>query len=141
MKPKSIDSLMKNMRDKKGIQIKGSLQKKKLRYMGYYHGYKGYRYCNSPSSLFPYTDFNELQAVYDFDMKIKAVLYPQIMFLETALKNYALEIIIDEANSDRFADIYSTLLNDYKSYPVGSDKYKNAISKRMNVRKKIYGKE
>lgn len=138
MKPKSIDSLMKNMRDKKGIQIKGSLQKKKLRYMGYYHGYKGYRYCNSPTSLLPYTDFNELQAVYDFDMKIKAMLYPQIMFLETSLKNYALEIIINEAKSDRFADIYSTLLNDYKSYPVGSEKYKNAISKRMNVRKKIY---
>lgn len=139
MKPKSIDSLMKNMRDKKGIQIKGSLQKKKLRYMGYYHGYKGYRYCNSPSSLFPYTDFNELQAVYDFDMKIKAVLYPQIMFLETALKNYALEIIVDEANSDRFADIYSTLLNNHKAYAVGTDDYKRAIAKRMSVRNKIYG--
>ena len=139
MKPKSINSLMAYMRDNKGISIKGSLQKKKLRYMGYYHGYKGYRYCNSPSMLLPYTDFNELQAVYDFDMKIKAILYPQIMFLETALKNYALEIIIDEANSDRFADIYSTLLNNHKTYAVGTDNYKKALSQRMNVRNKIYG--
>lgn len=54
--------------------------------MGYFHGYKGYRYCYSPSSLLPYTGFNELQAVYEFDMNLKAILYPQIMFLETTIK-------------------------------------------------------
>ncbi len=138
MKPKSINSLMEYMRDTKGIAICGSLQKKKLRYMGYYHGYKGYRYCNSPGSLLPYTEFNQLQAVYDFDMKIKSVLYPQIMFLETTLKNYALEIIISEVNSDRFAEIYSTVLNDYKSYAVGTSNFKKAITKRMDIRNKIY---
>lgn len=126
------------MRDEKNIQIYGSLQKKKLRNMGYYHGYKGYRYCNSPTSLFPYTDFNELQAVYDFDMKIKSIFYPKIMFLETTLKNYSLEVILDEAKSKFFSDIYTKLLNDYKAYPVGSDSYKKSISKRMNVRNKIY---
>lgn len=127
------------MRDSKGIQISGSTQKKKLRYMGYYHGYKGYRYCNSPSSLLPYSNFNELQAVYDFDMRIKAVFYPQIMFLETTLKNYVLEIILDEVNSNLFTDIYTNALNDYKAFPVGSDNYKKAISKKMAVRNKIYG--
>ena len=86
MKPKSINSLMAHMRDEKQIQISGSLQKKKLRAMGYFHGYKGYRYYNIPSNLFPFSDFNELQAVYDFDMKLKAAFYPQIMFLETAKK-------------------------------------------------------
>lgn len=139
MKPKSINSLMAFMRDKKGIQTSGSTQKKKLRYMGYFHGYKGYRYCTSPNSFLPYNNFNELQAVYDFDMRIKSIFYPQIMFLETTLKNYALEIILDEVNSNRFTDIYSQALNDYKSFPVGSDLYKTAISKRMAVRNKIYG--
>lgn len=138
MKPKSINSLIKYMRDKKGIAISGSTQKKKLRYMGYYHGYKGYRYCNSPSSLLPYTSFNELQAVYEFDMNLKAILYPQIMFLETTIKNYVLEIILEQSGSERFADIYAKLLNDYKSFPVGSDGYKKLITKRMNVRNKIY---
>ena len=76
MKPKSINSLMAHMRDEKQIQISGSLQKKKLRAMGYFHGYKGYRYYNIPSNLFPFSDFNELQAVYDFDMKLKAAFYP-----------------------------------------------------------------
>ena len=136
--PKSIDSLMKHMRDKKQIQINGSLQKKKLRNMGYFHGYKGYRYCNSPSSLLPYSNFSQLQAVYDFDMKIKAIFYPQIMLLETTLKNYTLEVILQEANSELFADVYAKLLNDYKSHSVGSDRYNKAISKRMDVRNKIY---
>jgi len=138
MKPKSINSLMSYLRDSKGIQINGSIQKRKLRYMGYYHGYKGYRYFNSPSNKLPYSDFNELQAVYDFDMAIKSILYPQIMFIETTLKNYVLESILNEAKSERFADVYSKLLNDYKSYPIGDDKYKKAIRNRMNVRNKIY---
>ena len=138
MEPKSINALMSVMRNDKGISINGSLQKKKLRYMGYFHGYKGYRYCSSPSSLLPFTNFNELQSVYDFDMKVKAILYPQIMFLETALKNYALEEILRQSNSDGFADVYSQLLNDYRSYPLNSDPYKKAINKRMNLRNKIY---
>ena len=138
MKPKSINALMTYMRDVKHIQINGSIQKKKLRHMGYFHGYKGYRYCNSPSVLLPYNNFNELQAVYDFDMRIKAILYPQIMYLETALKNYVLEEILNEAKSNRFADVYSNLMNDYKSYVIGSDNYKKSITKRMNVRNKIY---
>lgn len=126
------------MRREKGIQINGSAQKKKLRYMGYFHGYKGYRYCNSPNSLFNYHDFKELQAVYDFDMKLKSILYSQIMFLETTIKNYTLEVILDKGKSKRFVDIYSKLLNEYKSYPIGTSKYKKSIAKKMNVRNKIY---
>ena len=42
--PKSIDGLMRYMRVKKHISISGSAQKRKLRNMGYYHGYKGYRF-------------------------------------------------------------------------------------------------
>ena len=126
------------MRDTKNIQINGSTQKKKLRYMGYFHGYKGYRYFSSPNSLLQYSTFNELQAVYDFDMRIKTILYPQIMFLETAMKNYVLEIILDSINSERFTDVYSKLLNDYKSHNLNSNKYKEAFKKRLSLRNKIY---
>lgn len=55
MKPKSINSLMAYMRDEKKINIYGSLQKRQLRNMGYYHGYKGYRYCGSPNQILFYT--------------------------------------------------------------------------------------
>lgn len=137
-KPKSINSLMAYMRDEKHIQINGSSQKKNLRYMGYFHGYKGYRYHSNPSNQFPYQSFNEVQAVYDFDMALKSTFYPRIMFLETTLKNYVLEVILQEANSKRFADIYAKLMTNYKKYVIGSVKYKKAIGKRMGVRNKVY---
>ena len=50
-KPKSINSLMAYLRDVKKIDINGTNDKKNLRYMGYFHGYKGYRYHNNPSVL------------------------------------------------------------------------------------------
>ncbi|MBQ5563130.1 MAG: Abi family protein [Clostridia bacterium] len=138
MKPKSVNALMAHMRDEKNIEIKGSSQKRKLRNMGYFHGYKGYRYCNSPDNKLPYDNFNQIQAVYDFDMKLKTIFYSRIMFVETAIKNYSLEVIIDEAKSSRFADIYATIMNDYRSHSVGSRNYKAAINERMNVRNRIY---
>ena len=138
METKSINSLMKYMRENKNINISGSLQKRNLRHMGYFHGYKGYRFCTKPNNLLPYKNFDEIQAVYDFDIKLKALLYPQIMSIETILKNYVLEIIINESNSNRFTDIFSNILNNYKSYTVGSKNYKSAIIKRLNLRNKIY---
>lgn len=136
--PKSINSLMAYMRKSKGIKIEGSTQKRKLRYMGYFHGYKGYRFYGRPTNLFNYTTFNELQAVYSFDMALKTLMYPKIMFLETTTKNYALEVILKRANSRRFADIYSKLLTNYKSFPIGNSDYKKAINKRLTLRNKVY---
>ena len=60
MKTKTVNALMKYLRDKKGIQIEGSSQKQKLRSIGYYYGYKGYRCFSSPSNHLAYTDFNQL---------------------------------------------------------------------------------
>lgn len=136
--PKTINSLMAYMRKSKGIKIEGSTQKRKLRYMGYFHGYKGYRFYGRPTNLFNYTTFNELQAVYSFDMDLKTLMYPKIMFLETTTKNYALEVILKRANSRRFADIYSKLLTNYKTFPIGNSKYKNAIDNRLKLRNKVY---
>ena len=149
--PKTVDGLMKYMRDDKGIQIHGSSQKRKLRNIGYYHGFKGYRYINQPKNSISYTDFNEILAIYDFDTKLKTLLYPQVMFIETALKNYVLEILLKNANSDSFIDIYTKLLTNYKSLsPVGKtfssskdrerceNSYKNALKRRLELRDRIY---
>lgn len=51
-KPKSINGLMKYMRDEKHIKINGSSKKLQLRNMCYYHRHKGYLYINSPSGRY-----------------------------------------------------------------------------------------
>ena len=55
--PKSINALMKYLRDEKGIKISGSVDKRKLRNMGYYHGYKGYRYIGRATNEIKYCSF------------------------------------------------------------------------------------
>jgi len=137
-KPKSINSLMKYLRDKKGITIWGT-NKKSFRNIGYYHGYKGYRFFSNPNNTINYINFRELKAVYDFDMQIKTLFYPFIMFIETAMKNYALECVLCENKSSLFEEIYLTVLNDYKSFTAGSGQYKEAMRKRLSLRNKVYG--
>ena len=43
---KTLDGFMKHLRDVHNISINGSSDKQKLKTIGYYHGYKGYRYIN-----------------------------------------------------------------------------------------------
>ena len=73
MSVKSINALMKYLRDNKNIEINGSAKKKHLRNIGYYHGYKGYRFYSQSNNLLNYSNFNELMSVYQFDMNIKAI--------------------------------------------------------------------
>lgn len=127
-KPKSINALMAYMRDEKGLSISGSSDKKKLRYMGYFHGYKGYRFHNNPANTYAFNSFDEVQAIYDFDMAIKTMFYPEIMFWKLHLK-LCLEVILEDAESKRFANIYAKLLTDYKAYPIGSNDYKKQLIK------------
>lgn len=149
--PKSTDSLMRYLRDKKGISISGSSQKRKLMNIGYYHGYKGYRYINAPSNHVPYTKFEELVAVYDFDAQLKSLFYPNVMLIETAVKNYILDILIASTNSENFIDIYNQLLDNYKMFSTKGKTYKNAydrqkaeekfkreLKKRLDLRNRIY---
>lgn len=135
---KSIDSLMRYLRGTHNITIGGSLQKRKLRNFGYYHGFKGYRFIKSTINPINFTDFNQVIALNKLDMELKSLFYPKIMFLETALKNYVLEIVINESNTSNFNTIYDTILTDYKRHTVGSDNYKNALNKRLKLRDQIY---
>lgn len=137
-KVKSTDSLMKYLRDHHNISISGSIHKRKLRNIGYYHGFKGYRFINTPNQRIAYTDFNQVLAINTFDMELKALFYPQIMFIETALKNYVLEVILNHGQTDCFNTIYETLLKEYKNHSVGSDQYKKALNKRLRLQNQFY---
>ena len=57
--PKTLNSLMKHLRDG-GIAIDGSAQKRRLKNIGYYHGYKGYRFAGNASNRLPLTDFSQV---------------------------------------------------------------------------------
>ena len=71
---KSIDGLMRHLRNN-GIQIKGSKQKRQLRNVGYFHGYKGYRFFGIASKRLPFKSFDEVVATIEYDTKLKTLLY------------------------------------------------------------------
>lgn len=136
-KPKTIDGLMRYLRDKKGVTIRGTSQKRKLRNIGYYHGYKGYRFIKESGNAVPYTDFSQLYAVYQFDTGLKSLMYSHLMFIETALKNYVLEIVLDECKSDNFNTIYNVALTYHKGVPNTSKAYDARYRKRLRVHDKF----
>lgn len=149
--PKTTDGLMRYLRDVKGISIHGSAQKRKLMNIGYYHGYKGYRYISKSTNVIPLSKFDELVAIYEFDAQLKALLYPYVMFIETAFKNYVLEAVVSEARSESFAEIYSKLLDNYKEYSTAGktfgskterkdaeEKFKRELKRRLDLRNRIY---
>lgn len=135
---KSINALMKHLREN-SIQISGSKGKNDLRNIGYYHGYKGYRFYNESKNKIPYADFIQVKAIYDFDMKLKGWFYPLIMTIETALKNRVLEYTLKFSGSADFIDVFDKALNAYKDFPKGSSKYKEKLRDKHCLREVIYG--
>lgn len=137
VKGKNTNSLMRHLRDKHNIDIQGSKDKKDLMNMGYYHGFKGYRYIKTPQNTIEFENFNEVVAIYEFDMILKTIFYPNLMMLETALKNHVLEVVIENGSAD-FEYVFTHLLNDYKKETVGNNKYKNKMKSRLNIRDHVY---
>lgn len=135
-KGKKTDGLMRHLRDNKGMNIQGSRHKKELLQMGYYHGYKGYRFIKQKTNPIPMTEFEQLKAIYDFDMNLKSLLYPHIMTIETALKNYTIDTLVSYGSLD-LEYAFKNFLLDYKSEPVGSRNYNNKMKDRLTLRKKV----
>ncbi|MNN03998.1 Abi-like protein [compost metagenome] len=136
VKGKTTNGLMRHLREKHGITISGSKSKKDLLNMGYYHGYKGYRFIGNSQSRIPYTKFEEVVSVYQFDINLKSILYSNIMLIETAIKNYTLDTLIGIGPAD-FDYAFSHLLNDYKKHNVGNKDYRDKMKKRLELRNKI----
>ncbi|MDX5746207.1 Abi family protein [Bacillus cereus group sp. BfR-BA-02570] len=134
---KTTNGLMKHLRDEHSIEISGSKNKKELLNMGYYHGYKGYRFIKNSQNRISYRKFDEVVAVYEFDTNLKTILYPRIMLIETALKNYTLNTLIKKGPVD-FEYVFSHWLNDYKKHPVGNKDYRRKMKNRLELRNKIH---
>ena len=126
---KTTDALMQHLRDN-GISISGASQKQQLINTGYFHGYKGYRFFVSSQNRLPFSSYDEIYATIQYDTKLKSLLYGKIMFIETALKNIALNTIMTEIGSSSIYDMYDKAISSYKNAPVGTSgdikkKYQN----------------
>lgn len=128
---KSTDALMRHLRDN-GIAISGSSQKQQLINTGYFHGYKGYRFFVSSSKQLPFTSYNEIYATIQYDTKLKTLLYGKMMFIETALKNIALNTIMTEIRSSSIYDMYDKVVSSYKNAPASAT---NDIKKKYQNNK------
>lgn len=116
MSYKTTDALMRHLRDS-GIVIQGSKQKRQLINTGYFHGYKGYRFFENAQRRLPFNSYDEIYATIQYDSDLKALLYGKMMFIETAVKNIALEGILVNANSESIQDMYDKVVSGYNNAP------------------------
>lgn len=131
--PQTINGLMRHLRNDCHIQIQGSKQKQQLISYGYYHGYKGYRFVKNSTSQLPYTDFSEVVAVIEYDNELKAALYPNLMFIETALKNVVCNESLNGLRHSTFDYVYKERMNDN---PANTKLQLN----RLKLRNAVYSK-
>lgn len=138
MRGRTSNALMKHIRDNHQISIIGSKQKRELLYMGYYHGYKRYKFSKNCKSKLPISDFSQIKALFDFDNCLKQLFYPIIMEFETIMKNITIEVLVSNSESD-IEYIINNKLTNYNGYKPGSKEHKNAIKKYLGVKSKING--
>ena len=116
---KNINGLMRHLRNN-GISIAGSTQKRQLMNTGYFHGYKGYRFFRTSNNRLPFTSYEEIYATLQYDMKLKALFYSKIMFIETAVKNHALECILDITHSESISAMFEKAVCGYNNAPTNA---------------------
>ena len=134
----SIYQLMKYLRNTHHINVKSS-QTQALRNMGYYHGFKGYRFIREDTNRVNFSSLDEIIALNKYDMRLKTVLYPKVMFIENALKSYVIEALLADSKSENFDVIYNKSLTAYRIILRGAVHIKQSTryTKRMNLKGKI----
>ena len=137
----TYNSLMKHLRDNKGIAINGSIEKNRLKRVGYYHGVKGYRFFGDSKNVINYSAFDEMWNVISFDEELKAILYQPIMQLEFAIKSYVCDYIVQFVGSSNFSDVFEKGLDNSISAKVKKYKTRDtiyaALTKRYTISKII----
>lgn len=132
----SINQLMKYLRNHHHIAVKSN-QAQSLRNIGYYHGYKGYRFIRTPNQRISFSSLDEVIALNKFDMQLKATIYPKVMFIENALKSYVVEAVLQDSRSEVLDTVFNKSITDYRAYTPGSSQYQKQYAKRMTLKGKI----
>lgn len=141
-KPKTINGLMKHLRSN-GVNIKNSKQKIQLTNQGYYHGYKGYRFFKDSTCVLPVSDYEHINRTIIYDSKLKSLFYDKIMFIETALKNKSLDVIVNEIKSDNVNDLYDSGIESFKNCPTSytnkqkTDAQKNLLALQSTIHSNV----
>ena len=93
----------------------------------------------SSSNRLPFTSYNEINATIQYDTKLKSLLYGKMMFIETALKNIALNTIMSEIDSSSIYDMYDKAISSYKNAPAGTreDIKKKYQNNKLNLQGSI----
>lgn len=138
MSYKTTDALMRHLRDN-GIAISGSKHKRELINTGYFHGYKGYRFFKNASNQLPFQNYDEVYATIQYDSKLKSLLYSKMMFIETAVKNIALEEILINANSESIQVMYDKVVSSYRNAPASAslEQKKKLQQNKLNLQNSI----
>lgn len=131
--PQTINGLMRHLRNDCNIQIRGSHQKQQLISYGYYHGYKGYRFFQNKNNQIPFTDFSEIVAVIEYDNNIKADLYHNLMFIETAIKNIVCNETVEGLRHGTFDYVFKERMQDNPSDT-------KRQTKRLKLRNSVYSR-
>lgn len=124
---------MRHLRNDCHINIAGSYQKQQLISYGYYHGYKGYRFYKNARNRLPYTNFSEVVAVIEYDNNLKAALYSDLMFIETAIKNIVCNESVNGLKLGTFEHVYKERMRDNTTNT-------KLQSKRLKLRNSVYSK-
>ena len=132
MSYKTIDGLMRHLRSS-NISIKGSKQKTQLVNVGYFHGYKGYRFFQVSTKRIPFSSFEEIYATIQYDSRLKALFYDKMMFIETAMKNIALESILQGANSESIPLVFEKVVCGYNNSPTASTEEEKKKCQQMKL--------
>ena len=138
MSYKKTDALMRHLRNS-GISIKGSVQKRQLINTGYYHGYKGYRFFGNSRRRLPFISYNEIYATIQYDSALKSLFYGKVMFIETAVKNIALERILINSNSESIQAMLDKVISSYHNAPSSAtqEQRKRLQQNKLNLNKSI----
>ena len=137
--PQTINGLMRHLRNDCNVQISGSRQKQQLISYGYYHGYKGYRFFQNKNNQIPYTDFSEIVAVIEYDNNMKAALYSNLMFIETAIKNIVCNETVNGLSQGTFDYVFKERMKDNPSnakLQLNRLKLRNSVYSKLSTRYK-----
>lgn len=133
-----IDQLMQHL-SSRGIAISGDVQKRQLTNMGYFHGYKGYRFFQTQKKRLPFTSFHEIYELFQYDAALKALMYSQVMFIESAVKNVSINCILEATNSESIQTMMDNVVLSFRNAPISStlDQRKRFQQNKLNLQKSI----